>query len=518
MSIETGDFVLKGGALRKIAIVGAGQAGLQLGIGLLDHGYEVTLYAERSAEEVLAGRLTATAFVFSRGLSYERELGLNFWDDEVEPGEGLHLDYCPTPGNRLLSVTGRFKLPGAAVDQRLKFSRWMDEFAARGGRLVVQRMSIEDVDAVAAENDLTVVATGKGEISSLFKRDRARCLHSRPQRNLTLITVKNLHEWEDIPFRVGKFTLVGTDGEIFWIPFHGKGVGSCHSLVFEAKPGSRMDRFGAAKTGEEAIEIARQVVAELAPFELPRLAHVELTDPLAWATGAITPAVRRPVAHLPSGRIATALGDALVLNDPIAAQGANHASKSAHFLTGKILERGDLPFDADWLEDCFEEFWDREASYMTRFSNLFLAPITAPAREVLLAASRVPAMADEFFEGFNAPEDLWPWIEDIHLARGRVAECTGRPWIRTAAAARLGVLRGQVGQRMVRGMGRGLGHGIGSSKGLPRQAPLPVRAGTAPLGTRAGQPHDLRPAARPPQRGLVARVSRLGRREEAERA
>jgi 2-polyprenyl-6-methoxyphenol hydroxylase-like FAD-dependent oxidoreductase len=38
---------------RRIAIVGAGQAGLPLGIGLLEKGFAVTLGAKRSAEWVV---------------------------------------------------------------------------------------------------------------------------------------------------------------------------------------------------------------------------------------------------------------------------------------------------------------------------------------------------------------------------------------------------------------------------------------------------------------------------------
>ena len=436
--------------MRRIGIVGAGQAGLQMGFGLLARGYEVTLYSERSAQQVLDSRLTATAFLFHRALACERELGLNFWDGEVEHGEGIHLDYCPSPRNRLLAVQGRFRAPGMAIDQRLKFSRWTDEFEKRGGRIVVRHMSVADVDAAAAEHDLVVVATGKGELSTLFDRDPARSVHSRPQRKLALVTVKGLERWSSIPFHVAKFTLIGSDGEIFWIPFHDKSGVSCHSLVFEAKAGLRMDRFDTAKSGEDVISIARRIVADLAPWELHRLANVELTDPLAWAIGAITPVVRRPVAHLPSGRIAVGLGDALVLNDPIAAQGANHAAKAAHFMTEQVVEHGDRPFDAAWMETAFDDFWHREAHCMARFSNLFLEPITAPAREILLAASRVSAIAEEFFEGFNEPHTLWPWIEDLGQVRRRIAQRTGRPWVRTAAAARFAVLRGQVGQRLTR--------------------------------------------------------------------
>lgn len=436
--------------MRKIAIVGAGQAGLQLGFGLLAKGYDVTLYSDRTSRQVLDGRCTATAFLFHQAVEHERALGLNFWDAEVQPGEGVHLDYCPTPGNILVTVEGRFRRPGMAIDQRLKFSRWMDEFEARGGRLIVRPMSVADVDSAAAEHDLTIVATGKGELSGIFERDAARSTHSRPARSLALFTVTGVEEWSHLSFHPAKFTLVGSDGEIFWIPFHDKTAGPCWSLVFESKAGSRFDRFGSVRTGEDVIAAARQVVADVAPWELHRLAHVKLTDPLAWAVGAITPTVRKPVAHLPSGRIALGLGDALVLNDPIAAQGANHASKAAHALGAEIVARGDRPFDAAWMSASFETFWQREARFMTRFSKLFLDPIEPPAQEILLAASRGSAVAEDFFEGFNAPHTLWPWIEDRRLARRRIAERTGLPWINTAVAARFSVLKGQVGQRLTK--------------------------------------------------------------------
>lgn len=41
--------------MKRIAIVGAGQSGLQLGLGLLDAGYEVTMFSNRT------GTTSATA-------------------------------------------------------------------------------------------------------------------------------------------------------------------------------------------------------------------------------------------------------------------------------------------------------------------------------------------------------------------------------------------------------------------------------------------------------------------------
>jgi hypothetical protein len=75
--------------MRRIGIVGAEQAGLVLGIGPRQQGYDVTVFAERSAEEVRAGRLVSNQCLFAPALERERELGINFWDAEAPPGKGL---------------------------------------------------------------------------------------------------------------------------------------------------------------------------------------------------------------------------------------------------------------------------------------------------------------------------------------------------------------------------------------------------------------------------------------------
>jgi NADPH-dependent glutamate synthase beta subunit-like oxidoreductase len=46
--------------MRNIGIIGAGQAGLQLGFMLLAKGYSVTVYSDRSAEQIFNARLSAT--------------------------------------------------------------------------------------------------------------------------------------------------------------------------------------------------------------------------------------------------------------------------------------------------------------------------------------------------------------------------------------------------------------------------------------------------------------------------
>lgn len=41
--------------MRKILIVGAGQAGLQLALGLQRHGYDVTVVSDRAPDDIAAG-------------------------------------------------------------------------------------------------------------------------------------------------------------------------------------------------------------------------------------------------------------------------------------------------------------------------------------------------------------------------------------------------------------------------------------------------------------------------------
>jgi 2-polyprenyl-6-methoxyphenol hydroxylase-like FAD-dependent oxidoreductase len=49
--------------MRRIAIVGSGQGGLHLGIGLLAHGYKATLYSDRTVDQWLNhSRPNGTAF------------------------------------------------------------------------------------------------------------------------------------------------------------------------------------------------------------------------------------------------------------------------------------------------------------------------------------------------------------------------------------------------------------------------------------------------------------------------
>ena len=81
------------GQKRNIGIIGAGQAGLLLGFELLAKGYAVTIYSDRTAEQIFNSRLTATTYLFGRCHGYEKALGINFWDGQGEYAAGGARDF-----------------------------------------------------------------------------------------------------------------------------------------------------------------------------------------------------------------------------------------------------------------------------------------------------------------------------------------------------------------------------------------------------------------------------------------
>src|SRR5262249_22169778 len=62
-----------------MGIVGAGVAGLHLALYLQKHGVPVTLYAERSPDEVRAGRLLNTQALLGAARARTVALGVNHW-------------------------------------------------------------------------------------------------------------------------------------------------------------------------------------------------------------------------------------------------------------------------------------------------------------------------------------------------------------------------------------------------------------------------------------------------------
>src|SRR3712207_3292909 len=98
-----------------IGIIGAGTAGLHLGLRLLAHGLSVTLYSERTPEQIRSGRLLNTVAHHEVTRARERALGVNHWDN-LDFGT-FFVDFHVL-GPQPLSFKGWFDAPSIFVDYR----------------------------------------------------------------------------------------------------------------------------------------------------------------------------------------------------------------------------------------------------------------------------------------------------------------------------------------------------------------------------------------------------------------
>ena len=440
--------------MRKIAIVGSGISGLAAAHGLRKSGFDVTLYSDRTADDWLhKSRPTGTAARFDLALTYERELGLNFWDDVAPKGEGVYLTFCPELHNPLVTLLGRFERPFQAVDVRLQSARWMAELERRGGRIVIAKVAVTDLDSIAREHDLVIIAAGRADLCQLFARDDARSVYDSAQRQLAMVIATGPARF-NVPMTPVRFDFLGTDGEIFFVPYFHKDKGPSWNILVEAKRGSRLDRFNGLTSGEQVLERLKLVAGELFPWDAGFVRDLQLADENGWLTGAVTPTIRRASAELPSGRAIAALGDTAISYDPIAAQGANSGIKQARHLVQAIVARGDRPFDRAWIDETFESYYEEHARFAYKFSALLLEEITAPAKELLIAqygsdgrvenTSAQQRIANAFVENFNDPRRLTAAFTDMTAARMVIGYQSGGTWLWPGIRGRAAIAKNQV--------------------------------------------------------------------------
>jgi hypothetical protein len=410
---------------RKILIVGAGQSGLQLAHGLLQRGYEVTLMSARTAEEIQAGRVMSTQAMFDAALQHERDLGLNFWEKETPPFEGIGFSLAGPDGGRAIDWAGRLTAYAQSVDQRVKMSGWMEAFENHGGKIIIHGVTVSDLDKLVPRYDLTIVAAGKGELVNLFGRDPSRSPYSRPQRALAVVYVHGLTRRPEYPdLSVVNMNLIPGAGELFIIPALTT-TGPCDILFFEGIPDGPLDCWSGVRTPEEHLRLTLELMEKFLPWEYERAHDVELSDWGGTLSGRYAPVVRYPVGRLPSGGMALGMADVVVANDPITGQGSNNASKCAAIYLKAILDHGDRPYDAGFMRATFEAYWDY-AQYPTAWTNAMLQPPPPHVVQILGAAFPHQRIADRFANGFNDPRDFFEWFMDPGKAAAYLAEVGGR--------------------------------------------------------------------------------------------
>ncbi len=398
--------------MRVIKIIGAGQSGLQLGIGLLRHEYDVTVVTNRNRREVGQGRVLSSQCMFDMALQHERDVGLNLWDRECPPIDGIGLTIVDTDGSRAIDWAARLDAPAQSVDQRVKMPAWMDEFERLGGKLSIMHVSLDELDQLAGDADLVLVASGKGEVGRIFKRDNEKSTFDKPMRALALTYVANMVPRDE--YAAVCFNIIPGIGEYFVFPALTT-TGPCEVMVFEGIPGGPMDCWAEVKKPDQHLEKSKQILQEFLPWEAERCRDLRLTDDNGILAGRFSPIVKEPIGRLPSHTAVLGMADTVCLNDPITGQGSNNASKSAAIYLDAILLRESDPFDEEWMQQTFDAVWD-DAQWVTRWTNSLLIPPTENMQQLLAAAQTQPELASRIVNAFSDPTDFFPWWEDPQSA------------------------------------------------------------------------------------------------------
>lgn len=395
--------------MRKIAIVGAGQAGMVLAFGLLEEGYEVTVFEGRPADEIEKGPILSTAMVFDRQLDVERRLGMHEWEGKAPVCNGMHATLRLPNGEIVLQLQGELDETCQGVDARLKTSTWMRRFQEKGGHIVHEAVNRPSLERMAEAFDLVVVSSGKGGLGEVFERDPERTLFDSPPRRLGAVMLKNVREWEEIPYTTLKFQFFVQIGEYFSIPFYSH-AGRCRSVVFESIPGSPMDVWGGVDSADKALATALRLIREYSPQDWPNYKNAELVDDRSWLKGAITPTVRKPVGRLRTGKAVMAMGDVAALNDPISGTGANDAVRQADRMIRAIVERGDRPFAPEWMQEVFDSYYAERGQYTMEFTRIMTGPMTDPFWKVLQGAAQSPGVAHTFVNVYTDIKKSLQWL------------------------------------------------------------------------------------------------------------
>lgn len=399
--------------MKNIAIVGAGQSGLQLGFELLNRaGFQVTLYTDKNAEQVLNSTAPPVPIQFNPSLGYEKDLKLNFWQQE----SALHIDgvrfqlFAPQ-GEKVLTIEAPLQVKAQTIDLRLKFSTWLQEFEKRQGKVVIADINVDLLEKAAKAHDALFVATGKNGFNTIFEQDNAKTRYNKPQRHLALFYTKGAElNYQDNPASGGSsYNIMQGAGELIMSPFLSKEKERIFYLLFEAVPGGPMDFFDKNQSAAQQLEKAKQFIKNHYPELFEMIKNTVIVGSSEWVCGAITPYVRKPVGKLPSGNLVMAIGDMLILNDPVMAQGLNGASKLARHVANHITQ--EATFTKEWINEVFKSYW-QTAQYNNEITYAMLEGPQPHQQQLLFAASQHNSIANDFVNGIGNAVSMYPWFGD----------------------------------------------------------------------------------------------------------
>jgi 2-polyprenyl-6-methoxyphenol hydroxylase-like FAD-dependent oxidoreductase len=387
--------------MTSIAVVGAGVSGLHLALFLQQHDVPVTIYTDRTGEEIAGGRLLNTVAHHHHTLERERALGVHHWDAD-EYGYGCHqhsIVGTPEP----MRFRGDFDHPSSIIDYRLYLPRLMADYEERGGKVVIGAVDAATVERIGADHDLVVVAAGRGS-GAMFAPRPEKCPYDKPQRRLSAGIFHGVAYTE--PKGVGVHMSIG-HGEMLELPITSR-EGFATALLFENIPGGDLEVLGDISYEEGPGRFDEMVLEKLRQHYPMCAERVDpdsfgLMGPADLLQGALTPVVREDYARLDSGTYALAMGDAHCVVDPVNGQGANSASYSAWVIGHAILD--DLALDEQF---CRRVARERESFVcgVSDWTNMILNP-EPHVVGLLMAMAQNKPLCDAYTRNFNHPDRQW---------------------------------------------------------------------------------------------------------------
>jgi hypothetical protein len=403
----------------------------------------LTLFADKTPEEFRHSRLLSTAGHWEPTRARERSLGVNHWDETAPP---LELFRVRVAGPLNLGFDCKPAVPGINVDHRIVHARLQQDYAERGGEVIHGHVTLEQVEALSEQYDLVVVCSGRGSMTELFPRLDGLS-RTRPARLLA----GALFEGIDLGGPSLNYELCPGVGEVLMFPFP-TFVDRGEFIYFSAIPDGplpalldvdREEDMGKGRSG--LMSGMLKALDTYFPWTRERIDD----RAFAWVgpeydvQGALTPTVRRPYAQLSNGQWVIGCGDVHVIHDPLMAQGANSASRSAFEVADAILEDS-LQFDEMWCRRLEARMWEHaEGSY--GFTNAMISVPTEPhVVELLAAATQSSELADDLATNFAYPDRQWNAFASGERAHEYIRRVAGEDVLRNTTEGVGAALRGAV--------------------------------------------------------------------------
>ena len=183
------------------------------------------------------------------------------------------------------------------------------------------------------------------------------------------------------------------------------------------------------------------------PWIADSFEDIELIDAKSFALGAVRPIVRKPFGYLPSGKIIFGLGDTVMLNDPVAAQGSNTACRMAFHYYKAILDNKSQLFNEAWANETFEPFWESTAQYAQVLNTDFLK-LRGFQLDAMVGFCKSPTMISDLVEGVNIPRNMYQWFGSSKTIQQKLAHYGVSKW--TVIKGKMYLLRNIIAYILIR--------------------------------------------------------------------